>query len=284
MEEGTIAFIVIVITIFGILQIMLSFKLWGMTDDVKKIKKSFTSGEGPLMEAQIYYMKGDMVKCKDILDEALFREILTYCNKAHYSTFYYDWSNYKIDLKKTSEKYKNIYVKMGIDMPDIEKYKDYMNLPIDTGDFTTSVSDPGKVAASSTPSVNPSAKTGKELENPNAKWLKNNRPDLFNSLLKESFLYHSDEKSAMNEVNRHCECYEKIPNVIENEFTPLHTNENGVIHFYNLYITHYNQDCTFDEFISMNKGRYTELKDNRIKVNRFIYDFDKNLKLRGVYK
>ena len=33
-------FVSIVIIVFGILQIILFFKLWGMTNDVKKIRKS----------------------------------------------------------------------------------------------------------------------------------------------------------------------------------------------------------------------------------------------------
>ena len=38
--EGIALFVSIVIIVFGILQIILFFKLWGMTNDVKKIKSS----------------------------------------------------------------------------------------------------------------------------------------------------------------------------------------------------------------------------------------------------
>lgn len=40
--EGMTLFVSIVIIVFGILQIILFFKLWGMTNDVKKNKEIAT--------------------------------------------------------------------------------------------------------------------------------------------------------------------------------------------------------------------------------------------------
>lgn len=40
--EGITLFVSIVIIVFGILQIILLFKLWGMTNDVKKIRKAIS--------------------------------------------------------------------------------------------------------------------------------------------------------------------------------------------------------------------------------------------------
>ncbi len=40
--EGIALFVSIVIIVFGILQIILFFKLWGMTNDVKKIRKAIS--------------------------------------------------------------------------------------------------------------------------------------------------------------------------------------------------------------------------------------------------
>ena len=40
--EGITLFVSIVIIVFGILQIILFFKLWGMTNDVKKIRKTIS--------------------------------------------------------------------------------------------------------------------------------------------------------------------------------------------------------------------------------------------------
>ncbi|WP_065218404.1 MULTISPECIES: hypothetical protein [Butyricimonas] len=41
--DGLIIFTGIVITVFGILQIILFFKIWGMTNDVKQIKNKYLS-------------------------------------------------------------------------------------------------------------------------------------------------------------------------------------------------------------------------------------------------
>ena len=40
--EGFTLFVSIVIIVFGILQIILFFKLWGMANDVKKIRKAIS--------------------------------------------------------------------------------------------------------------------------------------------------------------------------------------------------------------------------------------------------
>lgn len=40
--EGITLFVSIVIIVFGVLQIILFFKLWGMTNDVKKIRKAIS--------------------------------------------------------------------------------------------------------------------------------------------------------------------------------------------------------------------------------------------------
>lgn len=40
--EGITLFVSIVIIVFGILQIILFFKLWGMANDVKKIRKAIS--------------------------------------------------------------------------------------------------------------------------------------------------------------------------------------------------------------------------------------------------
>ena len=39
--EGITLLVSIILIVFGVLQIILFFKLWGMTNDVKKMKKHF---------------------------------------------------------------------------------------------------------------------------------------------------------------------------------------------------------------------------------------------------
>lgn len=43
--EGMISFVGIVALVFGVLQIILFFKLWGMTNDIKEIKEKYLSSE-----------------------------------------------------------------------------------------------------------------------------------------------------------------------------------------------------------------------------------------------
>jgi hypothetical protein len=45
--NGWMIFCSIVIFVFAVLQIILFFKVWGMTDDVKKLKQKFVGGEMP---------------------------------------------------------------------------------------------------------------------------------------------------------------------------------------------------------------------------------------------
>ena len=45
-------FVSIIIIVFGILQIILFFKLWGMTDDVRKLTKHFCESSKPMIQAE----------------------------------------------------------------------------------------------------------------------------------------------------------------------------------------------------------------------------------------
>ena len=52
-------FMAIVFLVFGILQIILFFKIWGMTNNVKKIKNKLFEGDFP---AEYLYEKTNLVK------------------------------------------------------------------------------------------------------------------------------------------------------------------------------------------------------------------------------
>lgn len=45
--EGMLTFVGIIIIVFGILQIILFFKVWGMTNDIKKIKNKYVGDSFP---------------------------------------------------------------------------------------------------------------------------------------------------------------------------------------------------------------------------------------------
>ena len=57
--EGITLFVSIVIIVFGILQIILFFKLWGMTNDVKKIKSSLPISLEGISPAKIEFAIGN---------------------------------------------------------------------------------------------------------------------------------------------------------------------------------------------------------------------------------
>lgn len=56
--EGIITFTAIVMIVFGILQIILFFKIWGMTNNVSKIKRELKKDDTFIIEAQMKALDG----------------------------------------------------------------------------------------------------------------------------------------------------------------------------------------------------------------------------------
>lgn len=120
-----------VIIAFGILQIILFFKVWVMTNNVKEMKDLFvgTPDQWSLNKA---ILKGDKTKISDILFNEMFAKIKKYYDDTipdHENTKKEIFANQMLELKK---EYKNKYVKYGIDFPEaidkIEKPEDIENL------------------------------------------------------------------------------------------------------------------------------------------------------------
>lgn len=67
--EGMLTFTGIIIIVFGILQIILFFKIWGMTNDVKCLKNRFVNIDETEIIWQIrkLLLKGDKRKAEDLL-------------------------------------------------------------------------------------------------------------------------------------------------------------------------------------------------------------------------
>lgn len=122
------------------------------------------------------------------------------------------------------------------------------------------------------------------FDNSATKWLKNLNPTMFEQMLKEAITYHDSELDAMEEVNKLSESILNIPHAAKNEFIELHKKSNGNVNFYNLLIAHYTQDCDLEEFLFMNKGRYTKLRENEFEVGKFIYEFSESNQLTNVLK
>jgi len=114
------------------------------------------------------------------------------------------------------------------------------------------------------------------------KWLNDLNPTLVSEMTQEAQQYHENEIDSMEEVNKQAKSILGIPHAATNEFIPLHTKLNGNVNFYNLLITHYKKQCTIDEFLFMNKGRFRTINKNTIEVGNFIYSFDSNGQLESI--
>lgn len=105
----------IVLIAFGILQIVLFFKIWEMTNDVKKITTKFLSNN-LLDEAQFEYLRGNTEEAEKLFLESFYRELM----KNHNSRLTY------YEKKQKDENiysyYQSLAGKTGFKMPDKENY------------------------------------------------------------------------------------------------------------------------------------------------------------------
>ena len=72
--EGLMNFTGFIIIAFGIMQIILFFKIWGMTNNVNRIWKKIDSKDF-LSEACITYIKGDLEETNKLANEAFLQEV-----------------------------------------------------------------------------------------------------------------------------------------------------------------------------------------------------------------
>lgn len=115
--EGLIQFTGIVMIAFGILQIILFFKVWGMTNNVKRIWRKIDNKDF-LSEACVSYLKGDIEDTEKLANEAFIQEVALLSKT---SESYEDWLN---DFNKLEEKYTRIFQKIEKQAPDFEKYRE----------------------------------------------------------------------------------------------------------------------------------------------------------------
>lgn len=115
--EGLMQFTGIVIIAFGILQIILFFKVWGMTNNVKRIWKKIDNKDF-LSNACISYIKGDLEKTEKLTNEAFLQEVALLSKS---SESYEDWLN---GYKKLKDKYTRLFKKIDKPAPDFDKYED----------------------------------------------------------------------------------------------------------------------------------------------------------------
>lgn len=115
--EDLMTFTGIVMIAFGILQIILFFKIWGMTNDVSRIWKKIDNKDF-LSEACLSYIKGNLDETERLANEAFLQEA-AFLSKSTNS--YEDWQN---GYRKLEEKYTRIFKKIDKPAPDFKKYED----------------------------------------------------------------------------------------------------------------------------------------------------------------
>lgn len=71
-------FLSIVLIIFGVLQIILFFKMWMMTNDVRKIKEKLKCGNDRQWEIRKAILRGDDNLAKELLMDCLMSDIEKY--------------------------------------------------------------------------------------------------------------------------------------------------------------------------------------------------------------
>lgn len=123
-------FVSIVIIVFGILQIILFFKLWGMTNDVKKIRKSLPNVSSDLSPAKMEFIIGNTDKAKEMLKKEFVLDVYeSYMKIVKENTEVTDPSvmekEYSIDYDRLKRVYKGRF-KDIIDDVDFERYSTFV--------------------------------------------------------------------------------------------------------------------------------------------------------------
>lgn len=132
--EDIITFTGVVMIVFGILQIILFFKIWGMTNNVSKIKGKLEENlndDAILLKAQLFALDGDKQQSFNLYKESFHKSIIELFNKT--ISEFGDKDN--LDYKERNEYYKSEYKKvvkyyikrvekLGIKL-DTEKFDSY---------------------------------------------------------------------------------------------------------------------------------------------------------------
>lgn len=105
-------FVTIILLIFGVLQIILFFKIWGMTNDVNKIKEKLATQPEMedllITEAQINALNGSKEEAFNLYQKAFHKNIIQLFNKT--INEYGDENN--LDYEARNEYYKSNYNKI----------------------------------------------------------------------------------------------------------------------------------------------------------------------------
>lgn len=122
-----IDFLSIILLVFGVLQIILFFKMWIMTSDVSKIKEVIqlpVKRETEIIyEAQLKTLNGEKNEAFNLYQKAFLIEIIDLYQTVNAITNPYSDKNeaYKKEYENIAKKYTNIAKNLSMSL-DIEKY------------------------------------------------------------------------------------------------------------------------------------------------------------------
>lgn len=125
----------IVLLVFGVLQIILFFKIWGMTNDVNKIKEKLEVQpeieDQIITDAQIKALNGDKKEAFELYQKAFYKSVIELFNKTIKEYGDEDNMNYKerneyyqIEYKKVVAYFSKRIAKLGLEL-DTAKFDAY---------------------------------------------------------------------------------------------------------------------------------------------------------------
>lgn len=124
-SSSSMTFISIVSIAAGVLQIILFFKIWGATTDIKKIKEHLAPKGLNMSDVRVLYYSGHREQAIDLLNKQLAKSV----DDAFGNSFNVDDFKRKVaELVNTNKPY---YEALGVEMPEaitsITSYKKYAN-------------------------------------------------------------------------------------------------------------------------------------------------------------
>ena len=132
------SFIVFITFIGAILDIILFFKLWGMTNDIRELKKDHFDNHMPEDVPQLraylreHYILGDKDKVKRALILDFLDNLNTKCNSSRSSYLEANNPALDTDITKYVEKLKSQFAKVNLDVPseilNLKTFRDYYEL------------------------------------------------------------------------------------------------------------------------------------------------------------
>ena len=115
--EGFMGFLGVVILIFGILQIILFFKVWGMTNNVMKIRRRYVKDEDVDNLIRRAYYKGDIYTVQDLLTEQLLDAVFGYMLDSMDARYNYV-SIRKDKVDEAIIAFKPLFDRFGLEVPE----------------------------------------------------------------------------------------------------------------------------------------------------------------------